>query len=214
MSETPESDLTLHYAPRTRSFTALWLVEELERPYHLESFAMASGRHRQDDFRALNPMGKVPVVVHRGTPVAELGAIAIYLADSFPEAGLGPRIDEPDRAAFLRWVFFASAIMEPAFGEKFFKWEVPDRSVAWGSFDRMWAALERALDEGPHLLGARFSAADVLVAASLRFGQMFGILPQEGLAADYVGRLSARPACQRAAEIERREGARFPMPQS
>ena len=72
------ADLTLHYAPRTRSFTALWLLEELGQPYELESFDINTGRHKRPDFLALNPMGKVPVVIHAGTPVSELGAIAIY----------------------------------------------------------------------------------------------------------------------------------------
>src|SRR5690606_30539389 len=104
--------LKLYFAPRSRSFTALWLLEELGVDYALESFDLRSGRHKQPDFLALNPMGKVPLVVHDGIPVSESGAIAIYLADRFHAAGLAPAIDDRDRPAFLRWVLFAGGVLE------------------------------------------------------------------------------------------------------
>ncbi|MEO0321426.1 MAG: glutathione S-transferase [Myxococcota bacterium] len=213
MPEVHDAPLVLYYAPRTRSFTALWILEELEVPYRLESFAIRSGRHRQDDFLALNPMGKVPVVVDGETPVAELGALAIYLADRYRErVQLSPPTDAPERAAFLRWCFFASAIMEPAYGEKLFGWEAPPPgSVAWGSFERTMGALAAGLSPGPQLLGETFSVADALVASNLRFGMLFGALAKdEEPFARYVGRMTTRPAFLRARAIETREGERFP----
>jgi glutathione S-transferase len=196
------SNVTLYFAPRSRALTALWLLEELGVPYTREDFSLASGRHKRPDFLALNPLGKVPTVVDDGVAVSELGAIAIFLADKHRATALSPALDHPDRAAFLRWCFFASAIMEPAFGERFFKWTVPPSSVAWGSFDGMLSALTAGLTPGPFLLGETFSAADVLVGAMTRFGQQFGILPKEGPTADYVARLTARPAFVRALATE------------
>ncbi|HSP77930.1 MAG TPA: glutathione S-transferase [Myxococcaceae bacterium] len=210
MPEATEADLTLYYAPRTRAFTALWLLEELGQPYRLESFDLASGRHKRPDYLALNPMGKVPLVVHRGVPVPELGAIAIYLADSYRDAGLAPPLDAPSRPAFLRWVFFATAIMEPAYSEKFFNWQLPSSNVAWGSFAQMSEIVTAGVQPGPWLLGDTFTSADVLVASTLRFGQLFGAMPKEGPTADYVARATAREAFARALAIDEREGARFP----
>ena len=201
--------LELYYAPRTRSFTALWLLEELGQPYTLHAFSLEGNRHKQADFLALNPMGKVPLVVHDGVPVAETGAIAIYLADRFPEAGLAPALDDGKRPAFLRWVLFAGSVIEPALGEKFFKWEVPARSVAWGSFAQMQDNLQAGVAPGPWLLGERFSAADVVIGSAARFGVLFGAFPKEGAIADYVARVSARPAFARASAIEAREGERL-----
>jgi len=109
----------------------------------------------------------------------------------------------------LRWCFFSSAIIEPALGEKFFNWDVPASSVAWGSFRHMLTMLEAGVAGGPYLLGETFSAADVLVGSTARFGQMFGAIESDAIA-EYVERLTARDACKRAAEIERREGERFP----
>lgn len=212
MPETSDADLVLHYAPRTRSFTALWLMEELGRPYRLASFDINTGHHKDPEYLAINPMGKVPAVVDRGVPVTETGAIAIYLADRYPQAGLAPALDDPRRPDFLRWIFFAQAIMEPAYGEKFFKWSVPARSVAWGSFDQMLAVLTAGVQPGPWLLGDTFTAADVLVGSTARFGVLFGALPKEGPVADYVARVSSRDAFARASAIEARESARFPPP--
>lgn len=193
---------TLYFAPRSRALTALWLLEELGIPYTREDFLLATGRHKRPDFLALNPMGKVPLVVDDGVAVAELGAIAIYLADKHRATALSPALDDPRRGDFLRWCFFSSGIMEPALGEKFFKWSVPASSVAWGSFDGMMAALSQGITPGPWLLGETFSAADVLVGSTARFGQNFGALPKEGPTADYVARINARPALQRALAIE------------
>jgi glutathione S-transferase len=92
--------------------------------------------------------------------------------------------------------------MEPAFGEKFFKWTVPASSVAWGSFDAMLSTLDHAVAQRPYLLGQGFSAADVVVGANARFGVLFGALPKDGPAASYVARLSERPALVRALAIE------------
>ena len=207
-----QPSLKLYFAPRSRALTALWLLEELGLAYELESFDLNSGRHKQPDFLALNPMGKVPLVVCDGIPVSETGAIAIYLADRFPSAGLAPAIDDPQRPAYLRWMLFSSGVLEPAFGQKFFKWEVPARSVAWGSFEQMQDVLIAGVSSSEWLLGDRFTAADVVVGAGARFGVMFGAFEKTGPIADYVGRLTARPAFQRAQAIEQREGERFPMP--
>jgi glutathione S-transferase len=210
MPESNDAAITLYFAPRTRAVTGLWLLEELGVPYRLESFDLASGRHKQPDYLALNPMGKVPLVVDHGTPVAEIGAIAIFLGDRYPQSGLAPAIDDPQRADYLRWILFASAVMEPAYAERFLKIEPRPSNYAWGSFDQMLAVVTDAVEGGQWLLGDRFSAADVLVASTLRFGITFGILPKEGPLADYVGRVTARPAFARVDAIVQREGERFP----
>ncbi len=76
-------------------------------------------------------------------------------------------------------MFFAAGVMEPAYGEKFFKWELNPRQVGWGSFADMLAAVTRGVSEREWLAG-EFSAADVYVASTLRYGTMFGVIPDEG----------------------------------
>ncbi|MCB9739971.1 MAG: glutathione S-transferase [Deltaproteobacteria bacterium] len=202
------TQLTLYYAPRTRSFTALWLLEELGLPYTLEAFSLATGRHKQPDFLALNPMGKVPVVVRDGVAMSEAAAIAIALADLHPEAGLGVGIDDPLRPAWLRWHFFAAAIIEPALMERFTGATPNPRTYAWGSFDEMVRVATAGVQDG-WLLGERFTSADIITGAGLDFGIKFGAIAKEGAIAEYVARLRARPAYQRALAIEAEQVARL-----
>jgi glutathione S-transferase len=205
--------LRLYYAPRTRAFTTLWLLEELRVDYELESFDIESGRHKLPDYLALNPMGKIPLVVHDGVPVSETGAIAIYLADRFaahPGAvPLAPAFDDPRRPAYLRWLFFVAGVFEPALAQKFFKWEASARTVAWGSFEQMVEVLRDGVRGEQWLLGDTFTAADVVVGAAARFGISFGAFEKQGPIADYVARVTAREGFARADAIEAREGQRF-----
>jgi glutathione S-transferase len=201
--------LRLHYAPRTRAFTALWLLEELGEPYELHAMTLSSGAHKTPEFLRKNPMGKLPVVVHDGAAISEMGAIALHLTERFPQKGLAPAVGDADRAAFLRWMFFSGSVVEPCLGEKFFKWSVPAANVAWGCFSDMERVLNEALLAQPYLLGERFTAADVVVGATLRFGVMFGAIPKEGAIAAFVDRLTHRPAFLRAEAIEQREQERF-----
>lgn len=210
MPESKSASVKLYYAPRTRAFTALYLLEELGIDYELESFAIYEGRHKQPDYLALNPMGKVPLVVDNGVAVPEIGAMAIYLSDRYPESKLAPALDSPKRAEFLRWVLFASALFEPALTQKFMKWEVPASQAAWGSYEQVMDVATAAVSSGPWLLGDTFSAADAINGSNFQFGIQFGGVEKGTAIEDYVNRVTAREAWARAQEIEKREGERFP----
>jgi glutathione S-transferase len=197
------ADLVLFYAPRTRAGSALRFMEELDRPYRLEVLDLHTGDHKKPQFIQRNPMGKVPLVLDGDVAIAETGAIFTYLADKYAPGRLAPRADEPARAEYLRWMFFAAGVMEPAYAQKFMNWEIPASQAGWGSFEQMLAVVTQAVSAREWLAGS-FTAADSYVAASLSFGIMFGIIPKEGPVADYVARWSARPSVQRAAEIEAR----------
>jgi glutathione S-transferase len=192
----------LYYAPRTRSFTVLWLLEELGEPYELEVMSLQDGSHKSEAHLARNSMGKVPVVESDGQVLSETGAIALFLTERSPSRGLAPAVSDPRRGAFLRWMFFSGSVIEPCLGEKFFKWTVRASHVAWGSHADMIKTVEGALKDRPYLLGQTFSAADVVVGASLRFGMMFKGIAQTDPIASYVARLEARDAFRRAMVIE------------
>ncbi|HEX9906312.1 MAG TPA: glutathione S-transferase family protein [Propylenella sp.] len=196
--------IALFYAPRTRAFRALWFLEELGEPYRIEPVDYAGAGHKRPEFLKLNPMDKLPTVVDDGVAVAESGAILAYLADKYPGVGLAPAPTDPRRADYLRWLFFAAGVMEPAFGEKFFKWEVPARQVAWGDFASMERTVTEAVAASPWLLGDRFSAADVYVGSNLHWGVLWKLFPEKGPVADYVERCAARPALKRALKLEER----------
>ncbi len=196
------ADIVLHYAPKTRAFRALWFLEELGQPYRIEYVDLAKGSHKRPEFLKLNPMGKLPTIVDHGIPIAESGAILTYLSDKYSSGILAPELHDPRRADYLRWLFFAAGVMEPAFGEKFFKWEVPARQVAWGDFASMERATTSALSPGPWLLGDQFTAADVFVGSNLHWGLLWKLFPAEGPIADYIARCAERPALRRALAME------------
>jgi glutathione S-transferase len=202
MPPTDSADLVLYYAPQSRAFTALWFLEELGRPYRLEPIELRKGEQKRPAFLKINPMGKVPAVRDGDVAVAESGATIAFLADRYASGELAPRPDEPARADYLRWLFFAAGVIEPAFGQKFFNLELPAQQVGWGSFEQMQGVVTEALAAREWLAAGRFTAADLYLGSSLYFGVAFGILPKDGPIGDYVNRLTARPAFERANALE------------
>lgn len=191
----------IHYhAPQSRSFTIRWLFEELGSPPHeLKVLNLKAGDHKKPDFVAINPMGKVPAIVHDGTVITESAAIALYLADLFPQAGLAPAIGDTARGTYLRWIIFNQACVEPAITDKAFNRPQANAStLPYGTYEDTVEALAGALAKGPYILGDRFSAADVVVGASVRWLLMFKLLPARSEFTNYVATLEQRPALQRA----------------
>jgi glutathione S-transferase len=192
--------LVHYHAPQTRSAAIRWLFEELGSPPHeLRVLNMKKGEHKTPEYLAVNPMGKVPTIVHGDTPVTECAAIALYLADAFPDAGLAPAIGDPARGTYLRWIVFNQAAVEPAVTDFSLKRPPgPASMLSYGSYDATVDTLAGALAKGPYILGDRFSAADVIVGSGVRWMTLFKILPERPVFTNYVARLSERPALQRA----------------
>ena len=192
--------LVHYHAPNTRSFTIRWLFEELGSPPHeLKVLDMKKNEHKSPAFLVINPLGKLPTVVHDGTVITEAAAIALYLADLFPDAGLAPKIGDTARGTYLRWIVFNQAAVEPAIVDKSLKREPGAPSMSpYGTYDTTIEALAGALAKGPYILGDRFSAADVVVGAGLRWMLIFKLVPDRQEFTSYAQRLNERPALQRA----------------
>ncbi len=190
----------IHYhAPNTRSASIRWLFEELGVAHEMRVLNLAKGEHKAPAYLAVNPMGKVPAIVHGSTVVTEAAAICLYLADLFPEAGLAPKIADPARGTYLRWIVFNQAAVEPAIGDKAMKREPgPPSMLPYGTYDATIEALAGALAKGPYLLGEQFSAADIVIGSGVRWMLMFKLLPERPEFTAYASRLAARPALQRA----------------
>jgi glutathione S-transferase len=193
----------LFHAPNTRSTGALILLEELSAPYELHCLNMKAGEQREAAFLSINPLGKVPAILHRGVLVTEQVAIFIYLADLFPEAALAPKIEDPSRGPYLRWMAFYAACYEPAIVDRAMKREpAPQGLSPYGSFDIVVETVLAELKTKPFLLGQTLCAADILWANALRWGALFGLLPESAVISDYVARVTERPAAKRVAEMD------------
>jgi glutathione S-transferase len=190
--------LTLFHAPRSRSFRMLWLLEELGAPYELKivNIRRADGTGAADPANP-HPHGKVPALTDDGELIFESPAIALYLTDKFPAAGLGPRVGETGRGAYLTWLCYYTGVVEPSLTAKFLKIQHIHGTFGWAPFDDVIGYLTGALAAQPYLLGERFSAVDVLIGGSLSF-LMGRMVPESDVFKSYVGRITNRPAFARA----------------
>ena len=187
----------LYHMPNTRSGSAIFMDEELGGVCDLKLVNLRAGDARKPDYLKLNPMGKVPTLVHRGVVATETAAICAYLADAFPARGLAPATTDPLRAAYYRWLFFSPSVLEPTMLDRLGNVKRENAfSAGHGDYERVMSTINAALSKGPWLLGERFSAADVVMGATLNFATLFGAIPKEGLIKDYVDRITARPAFQ------------------
>ncbi|WP_448661862.1 glutathione S-transferase family protein [Sphingomonas sp. CJ20] len=195
-------DLILYTNPQSRGRIARWMLEEVGAPYTVEIVDYATTMKGQD-YLEINPMGKVPAIVHRGKVVTECAAICAYLAEAFPEAGLAPLPDE--RADYYRWLFFAAGPLEQAVTNNHAKFQPTaeqGRMFGYGNYDLTVDVLEKAVSAHPYIAGDRFTAADVYVGAGVMWGTMFGTLPKRDAFTAYVERLASREAHQRASALD------------
>jgi glutathione S-transferase len=195
--------ITFFHSPNTRSSGVRILLEELAAPYELRAVNMKAGDQRKPAYLAVNPMGKVPAILHRGALVTEQVAIFIYLADLFPQAKLAPALDDPQRGPYLRWLVYYGSCFEPAVVDRAMKREPGQLAmVPYGDYDTMLKTLTDQLAKGPYLLGERISAADVLWGTALTWTTMFKLVPELPVIKDYTGRINARPAVAKVKELD------------
>lgn len=197
------SDPILFYTnPMSRGQIVRWALHEAGARY--EAQLLGYGTTMKDAaYRAINPMGKVPAIVHDGHVVTECAAICAYLADAFPDAGLTP---EPQaRADYYRWLFFGAGPLEAAITNNFLKWvptEEQQRMVGYGSFEAVLDALESAVAGKAFIAGNRFTAADIYVGAQIDWGLQFNSIPTRPAFEDYIGPIRDRPAYKEAKAID------------
>lgn len=196
------ADLVFYTNPMSRGRIVRWMLEEVGASYRTELLDYSSSM-KAPDYLAINPMGKVPAIVHNGRIVTECAAICAYLADAFPEAGLAPSTD--NRADYYRWLFFAAGPLESAITVKALGAAVPPERkamIGFGSMEEVLSALEIMLSTRDFVTGDRFTAADVYVGSQIRWGLSFGTIPANAAFTIYADRLAQRPALIRATEID------------
>ena len=191
------SDIVFYHNPMSRGQIVRWMLEEVGAPYDTEILDYASSM-KDEGYRAINPMMKVPAISHNGKIVTECAAICAYLADMFPEAGLAPRDNE--KADYYRWLFFAAGPLEQAVTNKAVGFEPSterERMFGYGNYDLAVNTLADHLAGRDYVCGSRFTAADVYVGSAVIWGVQFGTMPKLDSFAAYADRLSQREAYKR-----------------
>ena len=199
------SNLTFYTNPMSRGRIIRWMLEEVGQPYETKILRWETGEAKAADYLAVNPMGKVPAIVHDGVIVTECAAICAYLADAFPQAGLAPPAHSALRGPYYRWLFFGAGPIEQAMGAKMVNLEptIEQRnSLGFGCIEDVLATVEGAIESRPYVAGDSFTAADLYLASHLSWGMNFGTIEKRPAFETYVERHLQRPAALRADEID------------
>ncbi len=194
-------EIVFYHNPQSRAATVHWMLEETGLPYRVVPVSLQEGGSRTPEFLAINPMGKIPAIVHRGMTVTETPAILAYLADLAPDSGLAPPVGTPERGQWYRWLVFGSAAFEPAVIDVMGKRPEASKMMAgWGSYDDVLGTLRGELKGRDWLAGDRFTAADLYIGAQLAWTGMFGAPGVKGDAVfdAYVVRCTDRDGWRRA----------------
>jgi glutathione S-transferase len=190
--------IVLYHHPFTRAANTVWMLEETGAPYELRWVDIMAGDAKKPDFLAVNPMGKLPALVDDGVAITESAAIGLYLADRYAPGRLAPALDDPRRGTYFRWSLFAPSVIEPGSMAKMAKWEFKPGQAGWGDYETMLGAIEKAIGDGPFVLGEQFTMADVIFGGTLRYMLTFKMVEPRPAFTAYAERLAARPALQRA----------------
>ena len=195
--------LTLYHNPQSRSASARVLLEALGVDYTVVPLDFATGQTRTPEFLAINPLGKLPTLVHGDAVVTEQVAITIYLADRFPDAGLAPAFDHPLRGPYLRWLAFYAACFEPALVDHAYQRAPLEPSASpYRDYQTVIDVLVAQLARGDYLLGDTLTAADLLWGTALTWTTGFGIVPKLPVITDYMARVARHPAVARAGALD------------
>ena len=187
--------LTLYTNPMSRGRIVRWMLEEIGAPYGVELLDYGTTM-KSPAYLALNPMGKVPTLVHDGQVITECAAICLYLADAFPKAGLLGQ----NRAAYFRWILFAAGPLEAAVTNHALGLTPPperEQMIGYGTYAAACQTLQTAMTT-PYIAGEAFSAADVYVGSQIGYGLQYGTIPATPALTDYWDRIKDRPARLRA----------------
>ncbi|MDZ4372650.1 MAG: glutathione S-transferase family protein [Phenylobacterium sp.] len=199
------NEIVFYTNPMSRGRIVRWMLEEVGQPYRTVVLDWTKNQNKSAEYLAINPMGKVPTVVHGDTVITECAAICAYLADAFPEAKLAPAHGSKLRGPYYRWLFFGAGPIEQATSFQAMKVDVPEEQrgmVGFGSVADVLSTLEGALEGREYLVGDTFTAADLYIGAHLSWGMDFGTIEKRPVYEAYVSRLLARPAAKRANEID------------
>lgn len=191
--------ITLYHRPKTRSSRFIFLLEELGAPYEIKKVTTrtADGTGVPDPANP-HPHAKVPAIKDGDTVVFESPAIALYLTDKFPKAGLGPVAGDKLRGDYLSMLAYYGNVLEPAIMSKFMNIPVRQGTAGWVEVDEAMKYILGRLSAHPYMVGDSFTGADILYATSFALFASSPILPKSDVLTAYVKRCLDRPAYARA----------------
>lgn len=195
------ADVVLYASKASRSLAGYWMLEELGILYEVVDVDIRERKNREPEFLKINPSGRVPAVSVDGMVVSERPAICALLADRFGYGSFAPKIESKDRGPYLKWLVYATAVIDPAIAVHASKLDRPLRHTTWDEAEDAVDILGRQLKDRAWLLGDQFTAADVAIGSVVTMAQFNDLLPKSKILDEYVGRLKERPAFQSAERL-------------
>ena len=185
-----------YYHPNSRAMTTHWMLTELEAEHEQIVVDFFAGENATPEYRAINPMGKIPALVDGDIIVTETAAICAYLADKFADKGMCPSLSSNQRGRYYRYLFFPGTTLEPMLTLNQLEGNVvKPQSAGWGDLERCLATVEVMTPEQDWVLGPQFTAADVVYGGTLDSAVQFGLVESPSTkVAEYIGRLKKRDA--------------------
>jgi len=203
---------TLYGSVSTASLVVHWLLVELGIEHEMVLLDFDTREHKAAPYLALNPAGVVPTLQIDGQVLTEAAAIALYLADRHPEAGLLPAPGTPARGQAYRWMFWCANTLQPAYRAWFYPHEAAGeanvaatQAMARQRLEAAWQRMAAHLQtQGPYVLGEAPSVVDFMLVMLMRWSRNMPT-PADSLPVlkVYAQRLKARPSF---IETYRREG--------
>lgn len=191
-------EITLYHAPRSRSLSVYFMLEELGVPYNLHILNLRRAEQKRPEYLAINPMGKVPALKCGSEIITETPAICAWLAEKFPEKSLDVPMSSGRRGEYLKWLFFSPACFEPAVIDHLFKRDNPDPgSIGYGTLGTVFRTMESVLTAREWLMGDQFTAADVVLGSAVYWAKMTGAVKEGTVLDKYAHRIASRPAHMR-----------------
>lgn len=193
--------MKLYHTPGTSAFRCRWMLEELGAPYELIPMDLGKGDHKQPEYLKIHPLGSVPALVDGDHNFIESAAIVMHLADKDPEQRFAPPVGTSARGHYYQWILFAMTNLYQAVHAPYVRYFFHHETATHAERDalaRHLAATDDILRSHPYLLGDQFTGADVIFGGVLVWAEACGLLLGREPHTDYLARLKARPAFQRA----------------
>ena len=187
-----------HFHMQDRSDRVRWLLEEMKVPYSNKLLNKEAGELNSLAYRKINPLGRVPTIVDGEIILFESGAICLYLADKYSYGTLAPKLDDPNRAEYLKWMVWSVGSLECVIARMFTHVNNEKETAETHAFvktqcDILKQAILPVLSKQDYILKSGFSAADIMLAAVLPGAYDF-IIKGHPEMENYMKRLMNRPA--------------------
>lgn len=203
--------IRLHYYPGTASLAPHILLREIGAAFDLVLVDLTRNAHKAPDYLALNPAGRIPTLADDDTVVFESAAICLHLADHHPEARLAPPPGSPERSRLYQWLMYLTNTVQADLLVHFFPERYtllpPEaetvRAAAAHRLGEMFALLDRAVGDGPYLLGEGFTLVDAYLFMLCRWARNLPVAPRNFPNLDrLLSRLSDRASVETACQAE------------